>query len=527
MSRRLLPLVPAGLLVLQVLPEPDRIVILTAPRAPTAACPLCGVPSGRIHSHYHRSLADLPWQGRRAAVVLQARRFRCVTTACPRRIFTERLPDVARPWARRTARLGGIQRQIGLALGGRPGARLAERLGMPASGDTLLRMVEGAAAPAAGTPRVLGVDDWAWRRGQSYGTVLVDLEARRVVDLLPNREAATLAAWLRAHPGVEVVARDRAGSYADGIRTGAPNAVQVADRWHLLRNCGDALQQVLDRNRGRLRDAARAVLARAAAQAPPPPPRQPTRLERHRRSRQADRDARFAEVVRLAQAGRGLRAIARETGLARNTIRGWLASGQPPTWRRGERPSIVDPIIPYLQRRLAEGCGNATQLWREVRDQGFRGKVVLVRAWVARLRGGGDPARTPRATTPVWRRPTARQAARMLLSGAELPELDGAFVAALREGEIGSGAELARRFASMVRGQDAAALPRWLEDARAGPLAGFAEGIRRDRDAIEAALILPWSTGPVEGKITRLKLVKRSMYGRAGIGLLRQRMLAA
>jgi transposase len=313
-----------------------------------------------------------------------------------------------------------------------------------------------------------------------------------------------------------------------GGRGDGQGGLQVADRWHLLRNCGDALQQVLDRNRGRLRDAARAVLARAAAQAPPPPPRRATRLERHRQSRQADRNARFAEVVRLARAGMGLRSIARGTGLARNTIRGWLASGQPPTWRRGERPSIADPFIPYLQRRLAGGCRSATQLWREIRDQGFPGKVVLVRAWVARLRGGSDPARLPRPTTPVWRRPTARRAARMLMSSdAELPVPDAAFIAALGEGEIGSGADLARRFASMVRRRDAAALPRWLEDARAGPLAGLAEGPRRDRAAVEAALSLPWSTGPVEGKITRLKLVKRSTYGRAGISLLRQRMLAA
>jgi transposase len=222
----------------------------------------------------------------------------------------------------------------------------------------------------------------------------------------------------------------------------------------------------------------------------------------------------------------GMRAIARETGLSRNTVRGWLASGRPPTWRKGERPSIVDPFVHYLHRRLTEGCRNATRLWHEIRDQGFQGKVVLVRAWVGRIKAG-DPSSAPRPAAPVWRRPSARQATRMLLSRAELPEMDAAFVAALRGGEIGAGAELARRFAAMVRERDAAALEQWLEDARDGPLAGFAESLRRDRAAVEAALTLPWSTGPVEGKITKLKLVKRSMYGRAGVGLLRQRMLAA
>jgi transposase len=525
LPRRLLPLIPAGLLVQQVLPEPNRIVVVTAPKPSNAACPLCGGPSGRVHSRYVRNLADLPWQGRRVVVRVQARRFRCAGPACRRRIFAERLPEVTQPWARRTDRLSSIQRQIGLALGGLPGVRLALRLAMPVSSSTLLRLVGRTPTPTARTPRVLGVDDWAWRRGQSYGTVLVDLERRRVVDLLPDRDAATLAAWLRAHPGVEVVAR--ASAYADGIRSGAPDAVQVADRWHLLRNCSDALQLVLDRNRGQLRDAARAVIARASAEAPPPEPKPASKLERHRQARQADRDARFAEVARLAQAGMGTRAITRATGLARNTVRRWLADGQPPTWRKGERPSIVDPFVPYLHRRLADGCRNATRLWREIQDQGFRGKVVLVRACVARITAGDPACATPRPATPVWRRPSARQATRMLLARAELPDMDARFVAALGEGEVGTGATLARRFAAIVREQDVAALPRWLEDARDGPLAGFAEGLRRDRAAVEAALTLPWSTGPVEGKITKLKLVKRSMYGRASIGLLRQRMLTA
>ena len=313
MPRRLLPLIPAGLLVQQVLPEPDRVVVVTTPKAPDAECPLCGCTSGRVHSHCTRTLADLPWQGRRAVVQVQARRFRCAVAGCPRQVFTERLPEVAKPWARRTERLGAIQRQIGLAVGGMPGARLAARLAMPVSGDTLLRLVDRAPAPPARTPRVLGVDDWAWRCGQSYGTVLVDLEERRIVDL--------------------------------------------------LRNCSDALQLVLDRNRGRLREAARVVVERARPETPPSPPsRPPNKLERHRRHRQADRDARFAEVARLAQAGMGTRAITRATGLARNTVRRWLADGRPPTWCKGERPGIVDPFVPHLHRRLAEGCRNAMEL---------------------------------------------------------------------------------------------------------------------------------------------------------------------
>jgi transposase len=525
LPKRLSPLIPAGLQVVQVLPAPDRITIIARPTAATASCPDCAASSARVHSRYSRTLADLPWQGRAVSLRVRARRFRCTERACPRRIFAERLPEATGPRARRTARLGEAQRQIGLALGGRPGSRLAARLALPTSRHTLLRLVRRQVVAPAPAPRVLGVDDFAFRRGRRYGTILVDLERRTTLDLLPDREAATLGAWLRARPGVAIIARDRAGAYAEGARAGAPDAVQVADRWHLLRNCSDALQQVLDRHRAALRRAAGAVVAEVTAAAPPAPPPPPTKLERHRRARQADRDARFAEVTRLAKEGLGVKAIRRATGLSRNTVRRWLARTSPPDWRKGERPSIIDPYVPYLRGRIAEGCRNATRLWREIRERGYAGQVVLVRLWVRRLEAEhpGPPRRT---AVPVWRPPTPRAAARLLLSDAELIDTDAAFVAALwAEPEVGLAAEQARAFAAMLRDKDGERLGPWLEEARGGPLAGFAEGLRRDRAAVEAALRLPWSTGPVEGRITKLKLLRRAMYGRGKLDLLRHRLV--
>lgn len=214
---------PAGLSVLQVLPAADHITILTASAIPRSTCPVCGSVSGRLHSHYTRTLADLPWQGRPVVLQVQARRFRCGKADCPRRVFTERLPEVASSKARRTTRMSGIQRQIGLALGGEPGARLAVRLAMPVSGDTLLRLIQTADLDPPPPPRVVAIDDWAWRRGQRYGTIVCDLERGEVIDLLPDRSTETVATWLRHHPSIEVIARDRAG--ATGATTGGSSGV--------------------------------------------------------------------------------------------------------------------------------------------------------------------------------------------------------------------------------------------------------------------------------------------------------------
>jgi transposase len=534
---------------LQILEQIDhgfhRITLRVQPMTTAASCPACGTSSRRVHGSYWRSLKDVACFGRPTVLLVRVRRFRCAAPACPRRTFTEPLPGIAGARARQTDRLRAVHRSIGLALGGNPGSRHAAAMGVPISRTTLLRRVRTGTATPASPVTVLGVDDWAWRKGHRHGTILCDLERRRVIDLLPDRAADTLAAWLAAHPGVPVVVRDRAGADADGAARGAPDATQAADRWHLLRNSSEALRGVLEQHHRDLREAART----AALPMEPPTPADTTVLEpaaspepeprlraseRRSRAAQARRDARFAEAVRLREQGLSLRAVARTLGVERKTVRRWWRAGHAPTWRHADGgTSILDPHRAWLEKRWQAGCRHTAALWRELKARGSPGRYSTVRAWGTRRRRQDpavEPAGTSRTSRPVKtpEPPTPRRAARLLAGAfAKLSDEDRRFVAALRErsATIATAADLIGRFTAMVKDKTPAALDGWLREAEASALATFAAGLRRDEDAVRAALTEPWSNGQVEGQVNRLKVVKREMYGRAGFDLLRARVL--
>ncbi len=339
-------------------------------------------------------LRDLPWQGRPVSLRLRSRRFRCILPACARRTFTERLGDVAALHARRTERVSTLHRCIGLAVSGEAGARLATRLAIPVSPDTLLRAACQASRNVTTpvTPRVLGVDDWAWRRGHRYGTILVDLERNEVVDLLPDRKAETLAAWLRKRPGVEIVARDRASAYAEGARDGAPDAVQVADRWHMLRNLGDAVHKAVERHHASARQVATDMreASPAAGKHVATPPHAGT-------PGPSRREAKFAEATRLSRAGASISRISRLLEVDRKTLRRWIGTDALPSWQQPSRGRAVDVHVPYLERRLAEGCRNASLLWRELKAAGFCGRYTAIKRWVGQQRLPETRARLRRA----------------------------------------------------------------------------------------------------------------------------------
>ena len=520
---------------MQVLPAPDRVTIVAQPRSPTGTCPDCGTPSHSVHSRYQRHLGDLPWQGRPVALCIQARRFRCAVPACPRRTFAERLAGVAAPAARRTERLGSLHGCLGLALGGEAGARLASRLAISTSPDTLLRAVRASGRNGSAPPiaRVLGVDDWAWRRGHRYGTALVDLERNTVVGLLPDRQAETLATWLRQHPGVEVIARDRAGAYADGARQGAPDAVQVTDRWHLLRNLGDAVHALADRHGRAVHRAAQAVAdedaaTSAAEPVPPAAPHPPNAAKRASEASLSRRQARYEEAARLHGQGASISRIAALLGAERKTVRGWLRRGAAPSWRKPRRGSALDPHVPLLERRWSEGCHNAARLWREAAAAGYAGRPGSVRAWATRRRGEQAASGAPQPSSAAP--PSGRRVGRLLMADTDkLANDDHRFVARLLADapKLADAVAVAKRLHRVLRKESDEPLQNVLTAAADTLLAGFAASLGRDQTAVQAALDLPWTTSPVEGQVNRIKTIKRSMYGRAGFDLLRARVLQA
>jgi Transposase len=393
--------------------------------------------------------------------------------------------------------------RIGVALAGRAGSRLASGLGVPVSRQVLLRLVMAIPDPAAASPRVVGVDDFAIRRGQNYGTVIIDCETGAPLDLLEGRDARPLADWLAAHPGAEVICRDRAGSYADGARTGAPEAVQVADRFHLWKNLAEAV------------DGDPEPAGPAGETAPEPAGKFAERAKRN-----------HALVRQLRAEGRGIREIVRHLGWGQHTVQRYDRAA---TWQelvdgrwKGARASKLDPFKPHLDQHADGSHGSITRLFHEITALGYKGSYPVVRDYLS----GHQLARAPLPPTP----PTVRDVTNWLTRRPHsLTEDDKPRLRAIldRCPELQAASDQVRTFAAMLTeltGQD---LPQWIAGARSAGLPGiasFAKGLEQDLDAVTNGLTMNWNSGPVEGRVNHIKMVKRQMFGRAGLPLLRKRV---
>jgi transposase len=527
----------------------ESVLLQLTTTAPTADCPRCAVPSSSVHSRYQRHLTDLPWGTHAVRIQLRARKFVCRNPHCERRIFTERLPNLIAAYARKTGRLIAALQAIGVALGGNAGARLAARLRLPTSAATLLRLVRGAPIPLMSAVHEVGVDEWAWRRGHRYGTILVDLATHRVVDLLPDRSAATVAAWLAEHPTITVVCRDRSDLYADGIRRGAPQAVQIVDRFHLVHNLRQALEALLIDHRPALQAAALGTalaLAPLTGLVPVTPTYQGRRRNPKPAPQPAERPPRHTRWVAIYEAVHTLRVqgtpiatMARQLGISRPTVYAYLRRDTPPGPRRLQRPPsalVLTPYIAYLIRRWRESGADSRQLWREIQALGYTHSARTVGRFITRLRRAADAGHPPESQGSPYTRlqgPSARAVSFVMVSpAAKRSAAAQTYLDQLcqMDADIARAQGLTQSFLALVRAHRGSDLEAWITAATASGIDGlarFARGLREDLAAVTAGLTLPWSNGPVEGQITRLKLLKRQGYGRAGFPLLRQRIRQA
>jgi transposase len=581
------PLLPLseGLLIERIDATETTLTVAVVSTAASAACPLCACSSARIHSRYTRSVADVACGGRQVKLVLSLRKFFCGTAICRRKIFTERLPDLVQPWARVTNRLLAALQALGLATSAQVSERLAPRLGMKVAAPTLLRCVRTIPDPPTAPVQMVGIDDWSLRRSQSYGTILVDLQSHRPIELLADRTAAAVLPWLKAHPDIDVVSRDRASAYADAAHKALPDAIQVADRFHVLKNLREHLQRFLERKRASLPfvedtplnkepglkagsvtptvTSSSAVQLEAASpitqqqsqhdddlarEHPFPPVIDPeipldalTAVERRQKVSRDKRIARYEEVLALHRAGMGQRAIARQLRISRKVVHRSVTAEAFPERLSGTgegRTSKLAPYLSYVRERWDAGTKNGRLLFREIKARGYPGSHGLLARVIAEWRTElparpmqGTP-RKPRLVAPKGqRRLSSRQASWLLLSAPEKrTEVQQQLLEHIcqESPELHTAYLLTQEFVTLLKERQPEMLDGWLTRAKesgVSELGSFVKGIQRDYAAVRAACSLPWSNGVVEGHVNRLKFIKRSMFGRAKLDLLRVKVL--
>jgi len=525
---------PEGLHVERIELQGALLTIAVVSVRPSSCCPLCAQASLQVHSRYQRTLRDVPCGGRQVVLHLFVRKFFCRNPDCTRKIFTERLPTFVEPWAQVTTRLFEAVQAIGLATSGELATRLADRIGIHSSPTTTLRRIMALTSPSSSQVSLLGIDDWSFRRGRKFGTILVDLATHHILDLLPDRTEETAAAWMRKHPEIEVVSRDRGGEYASAAAAGAPQATQCADRFHMIKNLREALEGVLARHLAAHRNglAEKSSTTPLLAEHPRLPPKLSPKEAHQKQARREERLALYNQVVALRKLGFSQTAIANQIGIGHATVSRWLGSGTFPEQQPRARRTHLDPHLPFLRERWEAGCHTIAQLYRELVARGYTHSYESVYEQLVRLLPEGR--KKPQASDLLPRPPIlARDASFLFLRRSEeLSAAEQETLLMLRSlhAEVNQAYELVQQFAQMLRTRTGEYLDAWLEQARASQIRevqSFVLGIERDKAAVFAGLTLPHSNGIVEGKVNKLKLIKRMGYGRAGFPLLRQRVLHA
>jgi transposase len=523
----------------------EEITVILQTTSPTAPCPSCGTPSSRIQSRYTRTLRDLPSVGYPLRLILHVRRFFCKKSTCAQKIFVERLPELCHPHAQRTKRLQKALCELGFKEGGQAGADIGSDLGISGSRDTILRLVHQSEQAPLPEPHVIGLDDWAWKRRLRYGTLICDLERGLPIDLLPDRTVETVSACLQEHPSLETISRDGSCEYASAIKKGAPQAREVSDRWHLVKNLAGCVSMLLAESLAQFRRAEVTAAANSKPVEQPsgsPPRHLRTRAERRaQQARQVERRVRYEQITALQKQGMKSAEIAAVVGMNERTVRHWRERGDVPyAGPRKPRSSPLDPYKTYLLERWQQGCRTGAQLERELRAKGYKGSQKAIYRCLATLElFVSSPSRRSSASA---RQETGSQPNPLLTLCAtkatwlffrKAEDLKAEERESLRQWRQASphletAYQLVEAFLHMLRERTGEQLDAWLAAVQASHLEAFESfvtGVRQDKDAVLAGLTLPWRTGPVEGQVNRLKLMKRSMYGRAKFDLLKRRVL--
>ena len=509
----------------------DGITLHLHGKRKTAPCPECFKRSDSVHSCRRRRIQHLPCSGQTLWLVFSVRHWYCRNPACSRKIFAESLAPFAGSHQQSSQALQNLQRQLGLIAGGEAGKRAATAAGLRCSADTLLRrVINTPETKQSGSPHV-GIDEWAWHRGHRYGTLIVNLDTHRPLVRLPGRDQRTLATWFRKYPEIQIVSHYRSGVYATAAREGAPQARQVADRWHLLKNIGDAPERMMYRHIPLIRLVASELSPKKSPDPEPSVPaaslRRPERLKQQTRKK---RHQRWTEVMALHNKGCSFREISRITGLSRVTVSRWVGSGTfPEMSTRPPKRGLLDPWREWLKEQRESGNYNASRIWREMVARGFTGSETIVRDAVAKWRKGWNPP----VTTAV-RLPSVSRVSSWLMPGRITRDEENyafRFISLMceKEPELKIAQQLALEFYRILKTQNKSQLSSWFTRVHESGSAEFrrvAAGMEADAAAICEAISSHWSNGVVEGHVNRLKMLKRQMYGRAGFELLRQRVMS-
>lgn len=516
-----------GFQITQIEIEPDQMaMVIYASIIPLPVlCPDCHHITNRVHSYYSRIPHDISYGFYRLRLHLTVRRMRCVNQLCRRKTFAERMPEFLPFHAQRTLRQTYFLKKLVFEVNGQAGSRICQYINMIASSDTLTRIARLTSLPTFSEPKVIGIDDWALRKGIDYGTLIVDLERHRPIAVLPDRTVESIKNWLKEHPTIEVICRDRYGDYIEGIQQGAPNAIQITDRWHLLHNLSDAVQGMFWGYEKELQEVANllaqedtgTILKTENENAYP-------KAAQKRRTLLQEK---LLEVKRLAKEGYSNRKIGKMLGIHRETVGIYKHVDRVPI-RGGIKPYTAAPYEKYIIQKWNQGCHSAKEILHEIKGLGYTGSIASVYRYLSHL--GMQPGIKEQPQLQP-RRLTARQAAWLLtLPEEKLDSYQKRYRFALCEKYSGirEASDLANGFIKILQEQKTDKLSEWIEKAQkcsVSKIRYFAKGLENDFSAVQAAVSFDWSNGQLEGQVNRLKTIKRMMYGRAKFDLLRKRVL--